>query len=122
VEVDREQDVLDGDDGIPRGKCGIWPDCEQPGKIANAKCQGGQWRARGGCAKDGRGQTWVGLGGVGTHIVQKAWCGERRVNVHAWGQRSWWNVGEGMSLGEGGWCVDPRRRMIWREGRRMSWR
>ena len=82
VEIDREQDVLDGDDGIPRGIRGIWPDCTQPGKVTNAKCQGGQRRARGGCGENSRGQTWVRLGGVGTHIVQQVWRGERGMDVH----------------------------------------
>jgi hypothetical protein len=44
VEVDREQDILDGDESVTRGTPGIRPDCEQPGKVANAKGKGGQWR------------------------------------------------------------------------------
>ena len=59
VEVDREQDVLDGDDGIPRRTCGFWPHGKQPGKVANAKCKGGLWRAGGGLGEDFPGQMWV---------------------------------------------------------------
>jgi hypothetical protein len=39
VEVDREEDILDGDDRVPRGMSGIWPDIERPGKVANTRCQ-----------------------------------------------------------------------------------
>lgn len=115
VGINREQDVLNGDDPVPRRKSGIRPDVEHPGKIANAKRQRGQWRAGGGLAEDGRGETWVCVGGLRPHIVQKAGRRKRKMNVHAWSERSWWNVGERMTLGDGRWGVDLRlgRRMVW---------
>jgi hypothetical protein len=38
VEVDGNQDVLNGDEGIPMGGVSsIWEDCKQPGEVTNAK-------------------------------------------------------------------------------------
>ena len=37
VEIDGDQDVLDGDERVARGVSGIWKDREEPGEVSNAK-------------------------------------------------------------------------------------
>jgi hypothetical protein len=61
VEVDSEQNILDGDERVSGGTADIRKDCEQPGKATNAKGKGGQGRARGGRSEDTRGEAWVGM-------------------------------------------------------------
>jgi hypothetical protein len=41
VDVDCQQDILDGDERVSRGMSGIWKDCEQPREVTNAKGKGG---------------------------------------------------------------------------------
>ena len=54
VDVDCEQDILDGDERVTRGMSDIRKDCEYPGEVTNAKDKGGQGRGRGGRNEDGR--------------------------------------------------------------------
>ncbi len=60
VEVDREQDILDGDDRVPRGVSDIWPDIERPDDVPVTAMVGWRraWRGR-----SGTDVSWTGRGG-----------------------------------------------------------
>ena len=92
--MDGDEDILDGDERVARGMSGVWKDCEQPGEVTTAKGKGGQGRAGSGRGEDGRGEAWVGVRGLGPHIVLQTWRSERGVDVHAWGQRCGWDERE----------------------------
>jgi len=96
--MDGEQDVLNCDVGFPRREAGVGGDVEQPGEIAHAKSQSGQWWARGGRRKDGRRKVWVGLGGNITHVVLEVGRNECGVKMYARSQRRRWDIGECVSL------------------------
>ena len=81
VTIDSEDDILDGDERVPRGMSGIRKDCEQPGEVTNAKGEGGQGRGGGGRSEDGWWEAWVRMGGLGPHIIPQARCSKRGMKV-----------------------------------------
>ncbi len=124
VVVNGQEDVLDGDIGIPRREAGVGGNIEQPRQVTHTKPQSGQWGARGRLSKDCWRKAWVGLGGGRTHVVLKVRRDERGMEVHTGGHRCGWDERKGICLGDWRRCVDAGmwRGGIGREGRGIAWR
>jgi hypothetical protein len=113
VDIDSREDILDSDDGVPRGESSIWSSNDQPGETTDTKIEGGQWRVRGGLGENGRWQLWADLGVKITHVVFQVWCCKICMGVQAVrkGRRRYeW---ESVRLGDRGRGVDTG---LWRGG------
>jgi hypothetical protein len=73
VDIDSREDVLDSDNGIPRGESSMWPDKDQPGKTIDTKLEGGRRRVRGGLGKNGRRKLWVDHGVAIMQVISQVW-------------------------------------------------
>lgn len=124
VVIDGEEDVLDGDIGLPGREAGVGGNIEQPRQVTHTKPQSGQWGARGRLSKDCLRKAGVGLGGGRTHVVLKVWRDERGMEVHTGGHRCRRDEWKGVCLGDWRGCVHAGmwRGGIRREVRGIAWR